>query len=228
MSTHYIGHDQAYQQLRAAGAFGWTPEADQTQIVQPRILQIITQLAIPSGGRILDLGCGTGDIAIWLAQQGYTADGIDIAPTAITWATEKATAQQTSVQFTVGSVLALLPYPDDFFHLVVDGRCLHCIIGSDRAQVLASVYRVLQPGGGFLVQTMCGNVLPASAIMPTFDPASRCTMHESGIATRYIGQAPDIIQELQTAGFQSDDWEIIPRQSEDDQDDLLVRAIKPS
>lgn len=91
------------------------------------------RLSIKPGGRILDLGCGTGDIAIWLATQGYEAHGIDIAPSAIAWATEKAQAQATRVQFTTGSVLDLTPYKDDFFRLVVDGRCLHCIIGPDRA-----------------------------------------------------------------------------------------------
>ena len=104
----------------------------------------------------------TGDIAIWLGLEGYEAYGMDIAPSAIAWAKEKAQAQQSQVQFTVGSVLDLAAYPDNFFHLVVDGRCLHCIIGPDRAATLASVYRVLQPGGGFLVQSMCGEVMGES------------------------------------------------------------------
>ncbi|MGF1495613.1 MAG: class I SAM-dependent methyltransferase [Elainellaceae cyanobacterium] len=63
--------------------------------------------------QILDLGCGTGDLAIWLFQQGYDAYGIDIAPSAIAWANEQALAQNTQVQFTVGSVLDLSPYLTD-------------------------------------------------------------------------------------------------------------------
>lgn len=89
------------------------------------------------------------------------------------------------------------------------------------------VYRVLQPGGGFFVQTMCGEVNDVSALKLTFDPVSRCTVNTQGMATRYIGQAESLLQEIQAAGFHIVDWEIRPRDLPDEQDDLLVRAIKP-
>ena len=228
LNPNYICHDSIYQRLKAEGSYGWTSEEDHTQVVRPRLLQVIQKLSIPSGGRILDLGCGTGDIAIWLGLQSYEAYGIDIAPSAITWANEKAQAQQSQVQFAVGSVLDLTAYEDGFFHLVVDGRCLHCIIGSDRAATLASVYRVLQSGGGFLVQSMCGEVMEASPMKTQFDPASRCTINREGIATRYIGAAEDILEELTAAGFAIAHSETIPRQGPDDQDDLVALAVKPS
>ena len=227
LNTDYVGHDSIYQRLKAEGTYGWTTEEDHTQVVRPRILQAIERLSIPSGGRILDLGCGRGDIAIWLALEGYAAYGIDIAPSAIAWANEKAQAQQSQVQFTVGSVLNLEPYGDNFFHLVVDGRCLHCIIGPDRAATLTNVHRVLQPGGGFLVQCMCGDVMDESSIKATFDPVSRCLISREGIATRYIGSAENILDELTAAGFAIAHSEIIPRQGPDDQDDLVALAIKP-
>jgi ubiquinone/menaquinone biosynthesis C-methylase UbiE len=223
----YISHDSVYQRLKADGAYGWTSEEDHTQVVRPRILQAIEQLSIPSGSRILDLGCGTGDIAIWLGLEGFEAYGIDIAPSAIAWAKEKAQAQQSQVQFTVGSVLDLAAYPDNFFHLVVDGRCLHCIIGPDRAATLANVHRVLPSEGGFLVQSMCGEVMEESPMKAFFDPTSRCTINREGIATRYIGAAEDILEELIAAGFEIAHSEIVPRQGPDDQDDLVALATKP-
>ena len=226
METDYLGHDSVYQRLKAEGAYGWTPEQDHTQMVHPRILQAIDQLSIPPGSPILDLGCGTGDIAIWLALQGYEAYGIDIAPSAIAWANEKAQAQGSQVQFTIGSVLDLAAYQDDFFRLVVDGRCLHCIIGPDRAATLASVYRVLQPGGGILVQCMCGEVMDKSPMKANFDPVSCCLINWGGIATRYIGSATSILEELTAAGFAIAYSEIIPRHSPDDQDDLVAIAMK--
>ena len=224
MKTDYIRHDSAYQRLKAEGAYGWTTEEDHTQVVRPRTLKAIDRLSIKPGSRILDMGCGTGDIAIWLATQGYEAHGIDIAPSAVAWATEKAQAQAAQVQFTVGSVLNLAPYKDDFFRLVVDGRCLHCIIGPDRAATLTSVHRVLQPGAGFLVQCMCGDVMDESPIKAQFDPVSRCLISPEGIATRYIGSAADILEELTAAGFAIAHSEIIPRQGPDDQDDLVALA----
>ena len=227
METNYVGHDQVYQRLKAEGAYGWSPEDDHIEVTRPRILETIAQLSIPSNGRILDLGCGTGDIATWLAGQGYDAYGIDIAPTAIAWAKEKAQAQSASVQFIVGSVLDLAAYDNDFFNLVVDGRCLHCLIGADRATTLASIYRVLQPGGGFLVQCMCGEVMEESPAFKDFDPVSRCSISPKGIATRYIGSATDILQELTAAGFAIAHSDVVPRIGPEDQDDLVAIAIRP-
>lgn len=236
METNYIGHDTVYQRLKAEGAFGWTSESDQTQVVRPRILQAIDRLALAPGSRILDLGCGTGDIAIWQASLGYAAYGIDIASSAIAWAEEKAHSQAVQVEFTVGSVLELSPYANRFFHLVIDGRCLHCIIGPDRAHTLASIYRVLQPGGGFLLQSMCGEVMEASSMRQAFDPASYCLINEQGIATRYIGPAEAILEELKTAGLATSlpgeeaaiaSWHVVPREGPHDQDDLVALAVKP-
>jgi 2-polyprenyl-3-methyl-5-hydroxy-6-metoxy-1,4-benzoquinol methylase len=235
LKTNYMAHDSVYQRLKAEGAFGWTSQSDQTQVVQPRILQAIDRLAIAPGSRILDLGCGTGDIAIWLASRGYAAYGIDIAPSAISWAREKADSQTVQVEFTVGSVVELSPYSNGFFHLVIDGRCLHCIIGSDRARTLASIYRVLQPGGGFLLQSMCGEVMEALPVRQAFDPASHCLVNEQGIATRYIGPAETILQELKTAGLETSSlgegaaiasWHVVPREGPHDQDDLVALAVK--
>ena len=60
-----------------------------------------------------------------------------------------------------------------------------------------------------------------------FDPTSRCTINREGIATRYIGAAEDILEELTAAGFAIAHSEIVPRQGPDDQDDLVALAIKP-
>lgn len=122
LKTDYMAHDSVYQRLRAEGAVGWTSESDQTQVVQPRILQVIDCLTLVPGSRILDLGCGTGDIAIWLASRGYAVYGIDIASSAIAWAKEKAHSQAVQVEFTVGRVVELSPYPNGFFHLVICGE----------------------------------------------------------------------------------------------------------
>lgn len=226
--TNYVSHDIAYQHLKAKGASGWTSEDYQRTVIQPRIWQALSEMSIPAGARLLDLGCGTGDVAIWLAERGFEAYGIDIAPSEIAWAQKKASTRNVSVDFRIGNVVELKDYSDHFFQFVIDGLCLHCIIGQDRAAVLGSVHRVLQPGGGFFVQTMCGEVNDVSPMKPTFDPVSRCTVNERGVATRYVGKSEDILQEIQVAGFHIAHWEILPRESEEDQDDLLVRAIKRS
>lgn len=227
MKTDDLSHDWGYQKYKAEGRFGWTSEADHIQTLRPRILNLIQTLAIPQGSRLLELGCGTGDLAIFLAQQGFAAYGIDIAPTAIAWATEKATQQATTVNFTIGNVLDLSAYSDQFFQLVIDGLCLHCIIGSDRQRCLANIYRILEPGGCFFVQTMCGEVNDNQTTHHHFDPISRCLVNPEGIAIRYIGMPDAIVSEMSAVGFQIQQVAIVPRETAAAQDDLLVQAIRP-
>jgi cyclopropane fatty-acyl-phospholipid synthase-like methyltransferase len=70
MKTDYIGHDRVYKRLKAKGAFGWTSEADQIQVVQPRVLETIHQLALAPGSRILDMGCGHWRSGDWAHPTG--------------------------------------------------------------------------------------------------------------------------------------------------------------
>jgi hypothetical protein len=75
---------------------------------------------------------------------------------------------------------------------------------------------------------MCGEVMDESPMKANFDPMSCCTINREGIATRYIGDAGDILEELTAAGFAISHSEIVPRQGPDDQDDLVALAVKPS
>lgn len=180
----------------------------------------------PGGGKALELGCGAGDATLLLAEKGYEAHGVDIAPTAIEWARAKAVQRGVKVDFRVGNVLDLAEYPDDDFDLVLDGHCLHCIIGKDRALFLASARRVLKAGAVLHVKTMCGDIA-GNELADRYDPESRCLLSEDGVATRYLGQPEDILDEIRSAGYQLLDWRVEPRTDEvDDMDDLLVWAAK--
>lgn len=54
---------------------------------------------------------GAGEIALWLVEKGYEIYGVDIAPTAITWAQENAKEHNIKADFRVGDVLDLQDYP---------------------------------------------------------------------------------------------------------------------
>jgi len=155
MKTWYIGHDKAYQKRKAEGYEGWDTSKQGYDIAKAELDRIIGYGRAPKVGKLLELGCGAGNITTWLAEKGYEAYGVDIAPTAVTWAREKAQEQDTDVQFILGSVLDLSTFTDDYFDFVLDGHCLHCIIGDDRRLLFSSARRVLRPGGYFLVNTMC-------------------------------------------------------------------------
>ena len=226
MKTDYAGHEQAYQRLRAqAGRPGWGDAGVLARDL--RILQRVMQWpGFPAHGRVLELGCGAGNVALYLSQRGYDVCGVDIAPTAIEWARESALALGQAASFEVADVLVLPNCADGSFDLALDGHCLHCIIGADRPRFLASARRVLRPGGALCIRTMCNEVPDALAQRAGFDPDSRCFVRD-GVASRYIGWAHDIEREVTDAGFELLHAEVEPSIGGDDLAELLLLARRP-
>lgn len=218
----YFAHDAVYRTLRERGAEGWSSEEE----VRALFDHILPWLPSPAGrgASLLELGCGAGSLSLLLAAQGHTVTGIDIAPTAIQWAWERPQSVGLSAQFQVGDVVTLSPFADAVFDTVVDGHCLHCIVGEDRARCLEAVHRVLRPGGTFIVATMCGAVLD-EGLQRQFDPRT-CTVVVDGRPTRHIGAAADIVAELARAGFDVVEAHVEPRTCASEQDDLFVLARK--
>ncbi|HET9988654.1 MAG TPA: methyltransferase domain-containing protein [Kofleriaceae bacterium] len=214
MKTDYAAHDARYRQLRDEGAPGW----DTAEVYRERETELAWGLAAleAPGKRLLELGCGAGNAAAWFVERGFTVTGIDIAPTAIAWATERAIP---NARFLVGDLVAEIPGEYD---VIVDGHCLHCIIGPDRARMLANVHRALVPGGSFFVSTMCGEIT-SPELRACFDPVSRCQIVD-GIARRYIGTADALIDELRSAGFEIAAMTIDLRKHDRDQDNLWAVA----
>jgi SAM-dependent methyltransferase len=216
--TDYLGHDRRYRELRDQGAPGWGTDDDYRE-GEVELAWALAALEPVGGTRVLELGCGAGNIASSLVERGFDVTGIDISPTAIAWATERAIP---GTRFVVGDLVAEIPGEYD---LVIDGHCLHCIIGDDRARMLANVRGALVPGGKFFVATMCGEItLPK--LRACFDPVTRCQVVD-GIAYRYIGDPDEILDELRTAGFEIVCSTIDRRKSDDDQDNLWVIARTP-
>lgn len=198
MKTDYPGHDGAYRRLKEKGALGW----DEARVYAERekqFLEVMRQGHVPRFGRLLELGCGAGNMTVWLSKLGYEAVGIDISPTAIEWAMERAKDGGLKIAFQCADVLKLDFLESDSFDLVLDGHCFHCIIGADRALFLKEAFRVLKPGGYFLVDTMCDPV--SGNAMEGYDPLTKCTCFQ-GVATRYFGLHEEIGDEVEAAGFQ--------------------------
>ncbi|MFI0929112.1 class I SAM-dependent methyltransferase [Streptomyces sp. NPDC021012] len=101
---------------------------------------------LPAGGKVLDLGCGPGRNALYLASAGYEVTGIDLSPTAVAWAEERAAAAGAgNVRFVCGDAFtAALDGPYD---LVYDSGCFHHLPPHRRISYLALLDRVLAPGG---------------------------------------------------------------------------------
>jgi ubiquinone/menaquinone biosynthesis C-methylase UbiE len=223
----YSHHDALYQKFRERGGNGWNDEQAESyqemlQFISPELPAFADDNLVST----LEIGCGAGNFSLLLADQGFKVSGVDISPTAIEWACERAKEVCKDVSFRVDNVLNLGTCGDESFDLVVDGHCLHCIIGEDRASCLAAIWRVLKPGGSFVVLTMCGEV-KNPRMLKSFDPDRKVTLHQ-GQPTRYIGDVGSIVSEITSAGFAAETVRVFPRKDNDDLDNLIVRARKPA
>ena len=225
MKTNYTGHDKQYQKHRAQEHPGWEANEAVYTDFKAHVERILALGNAPKAGRLLELGCGAGNMTVWFAEKGYEAYGIDIAPTAIDWAKERSKLSNVKAQFIVGDVVTLRDYADCDFDFVLDGHCLHCIIGNDRPKLLESVWRVLKPGGYVMINTMCGPVDLEK--IEHYDPVTRCTFF-GDVATRYIGDADDILAEITAARFEIIRYEFGEDEENQPNHDLIVEARKPT
>ena len=217
--TDYAAHDARYRRLRDEGAPGWDT-ADGYREREVELAWALAAFEPCEGKRVLELGCGAGNIAGWLVERGFDVTGIDISPTAVAWAAERAIP---GARFVVGDLVAGIAGEYD---VVIDGHCLHCIVGDDRARMLANVRGALVPGGSLFVATMCGEIT-IPALRALFDPVTRCQVVD-GVAYRFIGDSAEILDELRAAGFEIVRSTICPRKDDDDQDNLWAIARKPA
>lgn len=101
-------------------------------------------------GRVLDIGCGTGENALFLAARGLDVVGLDASQTAIAKARAKAAERKTEAVFVVGDALELATLGRQF-DTVIECGLLHVLSDRDRARLVASVAAVLRAGGRYFV-----------------------------------------------------------------------------
>jgi ubiquinone/menaquinone biosynthesis C-methylase UbiE len=99
---------------------------------------------------VLDIGCGTGTLAVLIKQRYPDVDfvGLDPDPKALGRAARKARGVPVSIRFDRGSSDAL-PYPDASFDRVFSSFMLHHLRPDQRGRTLREVFRVLASGGSF-------------------------------------------------------------------------------
>jgi 2-polyprenyl-3-methyl-5-hydroxy-6-metoxy-1,4-benzoquinol methylase len=100
--------------------------------------------------KTIDLGCGTGNYAIYLARKGFTVTGIDISPTAITIAKRNADEKKVKCNFLIADVLADLNELKHYYDFAYDWEVLHHIFPEKRQNYIKNVYNLLNPEGIYL------------------------------------------------------------------------------
>jgi cyclopropane fatty-acyl-phospholipid synthase-like methyltransferase len=113
---------------------------------QPSFVELAEHDALT--GRVLDVGCGTGEHALMAAARGLDATGIDAVPRAIALAQRKARDRGLTARFLVWDALTL-PDLGEQFDTVLDSGLFHVFDDDDRGQFVASLHAVMPAGARY-------------------------------------------------------------------------------
>jgi len=172
----------------------------------------ITRSEMEPSDVVLDIGCGTGSLALRLADSAAEVHGLDVSSEMVRIAREKArTARATTVHFHTG------PFDETFDAFEpesLDGICAYSLLHllEDRAEALFHIHRLLKPGGFFVSSTVClgeswAPYRPLLALMRWLGKAPHVAIVDKATLAREIEEAgfidlaqPDVGAEA-TIGF---------------------------
>jgi ubiquinone/menaquinone biosynthesis C-methylase UbiE len=163
----------------------------------------VKRIAIPSGARVLDVACGTGNSAIPLARNGCIVTGVDIATNLLVQARERGAAENLTATFDEGDA-EQLPYADASFDAVVT---MFGAMFAPRPDLVASeLARVLKPGGRLAM----ANWNPASFTGQMFKVSSLHVPPPPGLPPPILWGDEATVRERLAPYFAQIETELIP------------------
>lgn len=124
---------------RIAPIYNWFFQY-QVKTYRATLQKFLSNLNLPQGGRVLDLGCGTGAFLYAFAELGFETTGVDIAPAMIRQA-QRSTAR-FEIEFVRADVTRGLPFPDKSFDLVYSSYVAHGVSEALRRRIYAEAARL--------------------------------------------------------------------------------------
>ena len=118
----------------------------------PELVELVEARGWRQGARAIDLGCGTGSDARYLADNGFDVIGVDISEEALAAARARGSSDaEPAVEWMLADACSL-PVEDASQDLVVDGSCLHHFTRDQWDDYAREVARVLVPRGVLFVR----------------------------------------------------------------------------
>lgn len=118
--------------------------------VAPEIVEAVDSGWLPRRGRVLDIGCGVGDIAAWFAERGYQATGLDFAEACRMASERHADRLGAGLRYLALDITDVVP-ADERYDILVDRGCLHGIRDVLVARYVANVWAMASPGARMLL-----------------------------------------------------------------------------
>jgi SAM-dependent methyltransferase len=138
----YTDVDRIYQTVRLEN-IPWNSETPPDTLVE------LVQEEIVRPCKTIDLGCGAGNYAIYLAGLGFEVTGVDSSPTAIKIAGKHARERGARCLFIVADLLGDLHEVAGTFDFAYDWEFLHHLFPEDRVTYIRNVYKILNPGATY-------------------------------------------------------------------------------
>ena len=150
MNTQVLPDTNPLTQFKEAQKQGWAHFAPLEALTTPQAARLVRHAGVRAGQRVLDVGCGTGVVAVTAARRGAHATGLDLTPQLLERARENGRIAGVTVEWHEGDAESL-PFEDAAFDVVLS-QFGHMF--APRPEVaLAEMLRVLKPGGTLAFST---------------------------------------------------------------------------
>jgi SAM-dependent methyltransferase len=114
---------------------------------QPAFVELVHAGELTKG-LVLDMGCGTGENALYLAENGFSVVGVDVSNRAIAAAKAKAIERKLKVDFRLANALSL-NFQAGHFDNCIDSGLFHTFNDHDRLTFAQEIARILRTNGGY-------------------------------------------------------------------------------
>lgn len=148
----------------------WQSESGRSDWLDPDpdVAAVVPKLRSRNSKSVLDLGCGVGRHACYLAAMGFSVEAMDASPSGLEYAAREAEKLGLQITFREGLMTAL-PYPDASFDYVLSFNVIYHGDGGVVSRAISEIHRVLKPGGlfqGTMLSKRNGNYGRGTAVAP--------------------------------------------------------------